>query len=378
MTPGILFVFGTRPEAIKLCPLIRHVRATGAFRAIVCTTGQHRELLQSALRVFDVDADYDLAVMRSGQSLIGCASRILAGLERVIASVRPQWITVQGDTTSTLCGALAGFYAGIPIAHVEAGLRTGDLQRPFPEEMHRTVATKLAAAHFAATQGAAEALLAEGVSRARVEITGNSGIDALLDVRKRLDRGEIRASQWSWIDPRRKLVLATAHRRESFGQGFELISQGLHRLAARPDVQLVCLPHPNPSARRALLAELGTSRARLLEPLDYASFVDLMRRAHFVVTDSGGIQEEAPALGVPVLVLRDVTERPEAVEAGAAVLVGCSPTRLLEAAGRLLEDPQEYERRSRVRLLYGDGKASRRIEAGLLRIGGRRTLAAAI
>jgi UDP-N-acetylglucosamine 2-epimerase len=354
MTPGILFVFGTRPEAIKLCPLIRHLRRTGSFRTLVCTTGQHRELFTDALRVFDVTPDFDLAVMRSKQSLIGCASRILAGLEQVIRKTAPQWVVVQGDTTSTLCGGLAGFYSRIPVAHVEAGLRTGDMHLPFPEEMHRVVATSLASAHFAATTAAAQALEAEGVSRNRIEVTGNTGIDALLEVKSRLERGEIQGPDWSWLDPRRRLVVATAHRRESFGLGIDQIAQGLRRLAERPDVQLVCLPHPNPAARRALVEQLRQSPARLLEPLAYASFVDLLRRAHFVVSDSGGIQEEAPALGVPVLVLREVTERPEAVESGSALLVGSSAERLLDAAGRLLEDQAEYERRSRVRLLYGD------------------------
>jgi len=378
MRPRALFIFGTRPEAIKLCPLIRRFRSSRALDAVVCTTGQHRELLSDALGVFDVGPDYDLGVMRPGQSLIGCASKILAGLEGVLRQVQPDWVVVQGDTTSTLCGALAGFYALTPVAHVEAGLRTGDLRRPFPEEMHRVVSTTLAAAHFAATKRAAAALRAEGVGARRIHITGNTGIDALLDVKARLESGEIPPPRWPWLDPSRKLVVATAHRRESFGQGFDFISQGLRRLAARPDVQLVCLLHPNPSAREALAAELGHTKAQLLDPLDYPSFVDLMRRAHFVVTDSGGIQEEAPALGAPVLVLRDVTERPEAVEAGAAVLVGRSPDRLMAAARALLDDPAEHQRRSRVRLLYGDGAACRRIEAGLLRMSARRRLAAAM
>lgn len=378
MNAEILFVFGTRPEAIKLCPLIRHIRRSGSFGVRVCTTGQHRELLSDALGVFEVEPDFDLAVMRSKQSLSGCASRILAGLETVIQKTRPQWIVVQGDTTSTFCGALAGFYAHIPVAHVEAGLRTGDMHLPFPEEMHRVVTARLAAAHFAATPSAAEALAAEGVSDSRIEVTGNTGIDALLQVKQRLEQGEIHGPDWRWLDPRRKLVVATAHRRESFGRGIDEIGQGLRRLAQRPDVQLVCLPHPNPAARRALLRELEDSPARLLEPLPYAAFVDLLRRAYFVVTDSGGIQEEAPALGVPVVVLRDVTERPEAVESGSAVLVGRSASRLLAAAAKLLDDRVEYANRGRVRFLYGDGQACRRIEAGLQRFGEGRGLAAAL
>lgn len=330
------------------------------------------------MEAFNVEADADLAVMRSGQSLTACASRILAGLEAVIHNSRPQWIVVQGDTTSTICGALAGFYAGIPVAHVEAGLRTGDIRRPFPEEMHRVLTTRMASAHFAATAAASDALTAEGVSPSRIEVTGNTGTDALLAVKAGLERGTVRGLDCSWIDPDRKLVTATAHRRESFGPGFDRISHGLRRLAERPGVQLVCLPHPNPSARRALMAELEGSSARVLEQLPYAEFVDLLRRSYFVVTDSGGIQEEAPALGVPTLVLRDVTERTEAVEAGSAVLVGSSTSRLLAEAETLLGDPAEYRRRSQVRLLYGDGKACGRIESGLQRIGGRRTLAAAI
>lgn len=378
MTPRVLFVFGTRPEAIKLCPLIRRFRHSRVFEPVVCTTGQHRELLSDALGVFEVEPDFDLAVMQPGQSLIGCASRILSGLESVLQQVRPDWVIVQGDTTSTLCGAMAGFYSFTPVAHLEAGLRTGDLRSPFPEEMHRVVTTRLAAAHFAATPSAAEALRAEGVSPQRIQVTGNTGIDALLDVKARLESAEITPRRWPWLDPGRKLVVATAHRRESFGQGFDAISQGLRRLSQRPDVQIACLLHPNPSAREALAEALADSRAVLLDPLDYASFVDLMRRAHFLVSDSGGIQEEAPALGTPVLVLRDVTERTEAVDAGAAQLVGSSPDRLMEAAGLLLDSPSERQRRSRVRLLYGDGNACLRVEDGLLRIGGRRTLAAAM
>ena len=375
MDRGILFVLGTRPEAIKLCPLIRRMRRTGSFPVYVCVTGQHRELLDDALAVFGVRPDVDLAVMRPGQGLTACSARILAGLAPVIERTRPRWVAVQGDTTSTLCGALAGFYAGVPVAHIEAGLRTGDLRRPFPEEMHRVVTARLAAMHFAATQRAVDALRAEGVAASRIRLTGNTGIDALLEVAGALESGALAPRLWPWLDPRRRLVVATAHRRESFGSGLTQIGLGLRRLAERPDVQLVCLPHPNPEARRTLLRELRGTPAVLLDPLDYTAFVDLLRRSYFVVTDSGGIQEEAPSLGRPVLVLREATERTEGLDAGAARLVGCSARRLLAEAARLLEDPAEYARRSRVRHAYGDGQAARRIEEALLHAEGRAALA---
>lgn len=368
MDRDLLFVFGTRPEAIKLCPLIRRMRRCGSFRTLVCVTGQHRELLADALGVFDVRPDFDLGVMRPAQGLTACASRILSGLDGVIRQTNPAWVVVQGDTTSTFCGALAGFYAGAPVAHVEAGLRTGDMHRPFPEEMHRVVVSRLASLHFAATQTAVERLRDEGVPASRIRLTGNTGVDALLEVVAGLESGVIAAQAWPWLDPRRRLIVATAHRRESFGPAMSQIGAGLRRLAQRPDVQLVCLTHPNPQAREVLRAALRGTPAQLLEPLGYAAFVDLLRRAHFVVTDSGGIQEEAPSLGKPVLVLRDVTERPEAIRPGTAQLVGCSAERLLAAANLLLDDPEEYERRSRVRPLFGDGHACRRIEEALLQM----------
>jgi len=269
---------------------------------------------------------------------------------------------VQGDTTTTFCGALAAFYAGAAVGHVEAGLRTGDRRAPFPEEMNRVLASKLATLHFAPTQAAAENLRAEGIDARRIFVTGNTGIDALLDVRDRLEKGTLHAGGLPALDPRKKLVLVTAHRRESFGPGFEGICEALLRLAARGDVELVYPVHPNPHVRDAARSKLaGVAGIQLVEPLAYVSFVELMRRSHILLTDSGGIQEEGPSLGKPVLVMREKTERPEAVEAGTAVLVGTDPARIVRETARLLDDATEYARRAKILNPYGDGRASARI-----------------
>ena len=358
----ILFIFGTRPEAIKLCPVIRILRDSG-FEPRVCVTGQHRHLLDQVLKVFDVAPHHDLDVMQPGQSLFQSTSRIIAALEPVIATEGPDMVVVQGDTTTTLCGALGAFYAHIPLAHIEAGLRTGDLEQPFPEEMNRVVATRLAALHFAATSGAAANLAAEGVDGSRVIVTGNTGIDAVLWVRDGLENGSLTASAnrsgWSRS---RKLIVVTGHRRESFGAGFERICEALARLARRDDVEIAYPVHPNPNIREPVNRHLsGLPNVHLLEPQEYVPFVDLMRRAYMLITDSGGIQEEAPSLGKPVLVMREKTERPEAVQAGTVLLVGTDPERIVSEAGRLLDNPQAYERMSRVHNPYGDGHASERI-----------------
>ncbi|HOL70114.1 MAG TPA: UDP-N-acetylglucosamine 2-epimerase (non-hydrolyzing) [Bryobacteraceae bacterium] len=356
-----LFIFGTRPEAIKLCPVINHLRCRAEFEVSVCATAQHRELLDRVLAAFQVVPDFDLDAMLPGQTLTQTAARILAGLEPIILKVRPDIILVQGDTTTTLCGALAAFYQKIPVGHVEAGLRTWDSLQPFPEEMNRVLATRLASLHFAATDWAAANLTREGVDPSRVVVTGNPGIDAVLYVKEQLELGKLKGTEWQ-PDPTRKLIVVTAHRRESFGEGIERICSALRRLAERPDVQIVYPVHPNPNVREPVRRHLsGLPNICLLEPLDYVPFVDLMRRAWLLITDSGGIQEEGPSLGKPILVLREKTERPEAVRAGTVRLVGTDEENLLREVERLLDDPQEYERMAVIHNPYGDGRASIRI-----------------
>jgi UDP-N-acetylglucosamine 2-epimerase (non-hydrolysing) len=359
----VLFVFGTRPEAIKLCPIVRHMRERAAeFEVRVCATAQHREMLDQVLAAFDVQPDYDLDVMRPNQTLAQATSRILAALDPVLKEAKPRLILVQGDTTTTLCGALAGFYHKIPVAHVEAGLRTRDIWRPFPEEMNRVLTTRLAALHFAPTETSARNLRDDLTPRECVVVTGNSGIDAVLYVRDQLERGALAGRDWPMLDPAKRLIAVTAHRRESFGPGFERICAALRRLAARPDVQIVYPVHPNPNVRTPVRRALsGLANVFLIEPLDYVPFVDLMRRAYFLLTDSGGIQEEGPSLGKPVLVLRETTERPEAVEAGTVKLVGTDQDRIVAEATRLLDDPAEHRRMSLIHNPYGDGTASRQI-----------------
>jgi len=360
--PRILVVFGTRPEAIKLCPVVLHLRSRAEFDTRVCVTAQHREMLDQVLATFDVQPDIDLDLMRPGQTLAESASRILGGLDAVLQSESPDMVLVQGDTNTTFCGALAAFYRRIPVGHVEAGLRTHDFARPFPEEMNRVLSGRLATLHFAATAWAAGNLLGEGVAEERISITGNSGIDAVLHVAEGLQTGRLQGPGWPQLDARRKLIVVTAHRRESFGAGFESICRALRRLAQREDVQIVYPVHRNPNVRGPVETHLaGLSNIVLMDPLPYVPFVDLMRRAYLLVTDSGGIQEEGPSLGKPILVLRETTERPEAVEAGTVLLVGPHEERIVTAAARLLEDRAQYDRMAAVHNPYGDGKASPRI-----------------
>jgi len=364
----IAIVLGTRPEAIKLAPVARRfLEVPQEFETRVVVTAQHRGLLDQTLRAFAIVPDYDLDVMRPGQTLAESTSRIVAALDPVLVREAPDLVMVQGDTATTFCGALGAFYRGIPVAHVEAGLRTGDFRQPFPEEMNRVLTTRLAALHFAPTDAAAGNLRREGVAPDRIAVTGNTGIDAMLETRDALAAGRLQVHGVPELDPRKKLILVTAHRRESFGEGFDGICQALTRLAARGDVQIVYPVHPNPNVRSVVQRRLGGIAAiRLAEPLAYAPFVDLMRRAHVLLTDSGGIQEEGPSLGKPVLVLREKTERPEAVAAGAARLTGTDPARIVGETSLLLDDAAEYARRARVRHLYGDGRASTLIR-GLVR-----------
>lgn len=341
---------------------MRHLRGRPEFEVKVCVTGQHRRLLDQVLDVFEVKPDFDLDIMKPGQTLSQSTSRILAALEPVLASARPDMVLVQGDTTTTLCGALAGFYQKIPVGHIEAGLRTWDLMQPFPEEMNRVLTGRIAELHFAATDWARSNLLSEGVAAERVPVTGNTGIDAVLYIRDRLESGALKGPEWPLLDPAKKLIVMTAHRRESFGDGFVRICSAIARLAERPDVQIVYPVHPNPNVQAPVKKYLaGRPNVILVEPLEYVPFVDLMRRAYLLITDSGGVQEEGPSLGKPILVLREKTERPEAVKAGTVKLVGTDENCIVTQASRLLEDRAEYDRMARVHNPYGDGRASSRI-----------------
>ena len=369
MAKRVLFIFGTRPEAIKLCPLVRHMRSLdNGIEVRVCVTAQHRSMLDQVLECFQVRPDYDLDLMTPGQTLSGITARVLNALDPILANDGFDMAIVQGDTTTTMAGAIAAFHRRVPVAHVEAGLRTGDLAQPFPEEMNRLVTGRVTALHFAPTERARCNLLAENTPADTIEVTGNTGIDAVLYIAGELERGALLAPPWPWLDPTKKLIVVTAHRRESFGDGIVRICDALAALADRGDAQVVYPVHRNPNVLDPVTSRLeGRPNMVLLEPLEYVGFVDLMRRARLLLTDSGGIQEEAPSLGKPVLVMRECTERPEAVEAGTVKLVGPNTDRILTEADRLLTNDAEYEHMSRIHNPYGDGHASERIAARIER-----------
>ena len=370
----VLVVFGTRPEAIKLAPVIQELKRRGHksdVETVVCITAQHREMLDQAMSLFDVEADHDLDVMEAGQTLAGVASQVLARIEPILEAERPDWTVVQGDTTTVAAASLASFYADVKLAHVEAGLRTHDRRRPFPEEINRRVAGTLADLHLAPTELAMRNLVREGVSRNDVVITGNPVIDALHQVVRLPSTPETEAILKSLNsgDRRSRLVLVTAHRRENFGGPMDNIAKALSDLTKRyaGHVDIVYPVHPNPNVAGPVHRLLdGVTGVTLLPPLDYLSAAHLMNRAHIVLTDSGGIQEEAPALGKPVLVLRDVTERPEAVDAGTVKVIGTDRDRIVAEASRLLDDEAEHLRMARSVNPYGDGRASQRIVSALL------------
>ena len=363
----VLFIFGTRPEAIKLCPIVRYMKAASqGIEVRVCVTAQHRSMLDQVLDCFAVQPDYDLNLMTPGQTLAQITARAISALDPLLAGEGIDMAVVQGDTTTTMAGAIAAFYRRVPVAHVEAGLRTGDLDHPFPEEMNRLVTGRLATLHFPPTESARRNLLAEGIDNDSIFVTGNSGIDAVLHVAGELGQGRLPSREWPWLDANKKLIVVTAHRRESFGGGIERICDALAELSERPDVQVVYPVHRNPNVLDPVHDRLdGRPNVVLIDPLEYVSFVDLMRRAYILITDSGGIQEEAPSLGKPVLVMRERTERPEAVEAGTVKLVGTDPRKIVGEATCLLENAFEYTRRSRIHNPYGDGHASERIERAM-------------
>ena len=368
----ILSVFGTRPEAIKMAPVVLALRAKAGVDCRVCVTGQHRDMVDPVLDLFAIEPDADLAVMKADQDLTDVTGAVLLGLRRVLAEIQPDRVLVHGDTTTTFAAALAAFYARIPVGHVEAGLRSGNILAPWPEEMNRRLADGLSDLLFAPTESAAAHLRDEGVKNKNIRVTGNTVIDALFHVRDRLaSDGQLRAAleqRFAAETGAKRLILVTGHRRESFGGGFERIAEALARLAQRPDVAIVYPLHPNPNVAGPMRRLLGTlPRVHLIDPVDYVAFVFLMQRADIVLTDSGGIQEEAPSLGKPVLVMRDVTERPEAVTAGTVRLVGTDATRIVGETERLLDDAEAYKEMSRAHNPYGDGQASRRIVEELVR-----------
>jgi UDP-N-acetylglucosamine 2-epimerase (non-hydrolysing) len=362
----ILNVFGTRPEAIKMAPVIHALEAAPDMECRVCVSAQHREMLDQALALFDISPDHDLNVMRANQDLAHITQAVLIGMMEVLEDEKPDRILVHGDTTTTFAAALAGFYKKIPVGHVEAGLRTGDRYAPYPEEINRKLTDGLCDLHFAPTQSAVDNLRREDIDPKGISITGNTVVDALLLVTRKLQNDEklndAAAAAFPFLSADKKMVLVTGHRRENFGAGFERICQALAQLADRDDIEIVYPVHLNPNVQDPVHRLLGNrTNVHLLAPQEYLPFVYLMNRCHLVITDSGGIQEEAPSLGKPVLVMRDVTERPEAVEAGTVKLVGTDTEAIVAEAQLLLDDMQAHAAMSRAHNPYGDGHAAARI-----------------
>lgn len=366
MRGHVLVVFGTRPEGIKMIPVVKALRARTRFRTTLVTTGQHREMLQQVFAAFGEKADVDLDVMAPGQTLASVTCAVLERLGAVIRELKPDLILVHGDTTTAMASAMAAFYEGCPIGHVEAGLRSHDLMRPWPEEFNRVTIDSIARLLFAPTEQARKNLLEEYNRSAGIFVTGNTGIDAVLAMSERIDRStELRMTlerrHLSELDGK-SLILVTGHRRESFGEGFRRICEGLMRIAARPDVHVLYPVHMNPNVRGVVNEVLQDRRnVRLIDPVEYADMVFLMKSAKVIVTDSGGIQEEGPALGKPVLVMRDVTERPEALATGVVKLIGTEPERMQAEVERLLSDESVYAAAARCVFPYGDGTASTQI-----------------
>lgn len=376
MSLRVLSVFGTRPEAIKMAPVVKALAAAEDVEARVCVTGQHREMLDQVLALFRIVPDYDLAIMQQGQTLGDVTSAVLKGLDSVLAEFRPDIVLVHGDTTTTLAASLAAYYRQAPVGHVEAGLRTGNIYSPWPEEINRKVTGSIAELHFAPTSQSRANLRREGVPDAQIIVTGNTVIDALQDVVKLIDEDATLSAGLAdhfgtAIAPdngNRRMILVTGHRRESFGDGFERICEALARLSEQPNVDIVYPVHLNPNVKEPVERLLGgRDNIHLIPPQDYLPFVYLMSRATLIITDSGGVQEEAPSLGKPVLVMRDTTERPEAVEAGTVKLVGTDVETIVASAMELLENPQAYAGMSRAHNPYGDGLAAERI-LGALRV----------
>lgn len=366
----VMVVFGTRPEAIKMAPLVHSIQAHPHLEALTVVTAQHRQMLDQVLEIFSIKPDADLDIMQPGQTLPDVTARIVQGMTPVLSELKPDIVLVHGDTSTTLSTALAAFYARVPIGHVEAGLRTGNMSAPWPEEMNRRLTAPLCAVHFAPTAGSRANLLREGMADDTIHVTGNTVIDALLQVDARLRSDDALRAQmqarFPFLDASRRLVLVTGHRRENFGDGFERICRALATIAHRDDVQVVYPVHLNPNVQEPVRRHLShLPNVHLIEPQDYLPFVYLMQQSYVILTDSGGVQEEAPSLGKPVLVMRETTERPEAVDAGTVRLVGTDDARIVAELERLLDDHAEYQRMSEAHNPYGDGKACERITAAI-------------
>ncbi len=363
----VLTVFGTRPEAIKMAPLIHALKEHDSFEAKVCVTAQHREMLDQVLELFEIVPEYDLNVMKSGQNLNDLTSSILVGLKPILENFKPDIVIVHGDTATTFAASLASYYQQIEVGHVEAGLRTGNIYSPWPEEANRRLTSVITNFHFAPTIGSKDNLIREGISETEITVTGNTVIDALFWVREKLKQNtslsDELSSRFNYLDPDKKLILVTGHRRESFGDGFERICEALSQIAlSNPDIQVLYPVHLNPNVQEPvnrLLKDL--ENVFLIDPQEYLSFCYLMDRSYIILTDSGGIQEEAPSLGKPVLVMRETTERPEAVKAGTVKLVGTEVNLIVSQVNLLLEDSIEYQKMSKAHNPYGDGLACRRI-----------------
>ena len=362
----VLNVFGTRPEAIKMAPVVSALRKHANCDVRVCVTAQHRDMLDQVLDFFEIRPDYDLDIMSHAQDLADVTGRILTGLTKVLHKDEPDIVLVHGDTNTTLSATLASYYQKIPVGHVEAGLRTGNIYSPWPEEANRKLTGALARLHFAPTEASRDNLLAEGLDAERIFVTGNTVVDALLDARQRIKQNDSILSklreQFAFLDSGKKLVLVTGHRRESFGQGFQNICEALSRLADRDDCEILYPVHLNPQVKDTVYQMLGAKKnVHLISPQDYPTFVYLMDLSYIIITDSGGVQEEAPSLGKPVLVMRDTTERPEAVSAGTVKLVGTDVELILREAVSLLEESSVYDEMSMAHNPYGDGLAAKRI-----------------
>jgi UDP-N-acetylglucosamine 2-epimerase (non-hydrolysing) len=373
--PTILTIFGTRPEAIKMAPVIKAIEQEPALNSVVCVTAQQREMLDQVLKLFDITPDHDLNLMTSNQELSELTAKVLTGLQQVLSEVKPDLVVVHGDTTTTMAATLAAFYQQIPVGHVEAGLRTHNIYSPWPEEINRQVTSRIATLNFAPTELSRQNLLSENIEQSSITVTGNTVIDALLSVvnKFRADdtlRAQLEASIPS-LDPNRKLLLVTGHRRENFGDGFENICRALAELADNAGLEIIYPVHLNPNVQGPVHETLGDhDNIQLIEPLDYLPFVYLMEKANIILTDSGGIQEEAPSLGKPVLVMRDTTERPEAVDEGTVKLVGTDKDKIVSEVTQLLNSEQAYQAMARAHNPYGDGKTAGRIVSVIARATG--------
>lgn len=367
----VLVVFGTRPEAIKMAPVVRALTETDGIETKVCVTAQHRQMLDQVLDLFSIKPEFDLNLMKAGQDLTDITNNVLSGMRSVFKQWRPDWVLVHGDTTTTLATSLAAYYEKIAVGHVEAGLRTGDIYSPWPEELNRRIAGIISAIHFAPTEEAKTNLLKENINTTNIIVTGNTVIDALIGVVTNIRNDSAivanMTKRFNFINNTKKMILVTGHRRENFGEGFRNICAALTEVSRRNDVQIIYPVHPNPNVKEPIKRLLGCNpNIQLIEPQDYLPFVYLMDKAYMILTDSGGIQEEAPSLGKPVLVMRDTTERPEAITAGTVKLVGTSKEKIIMEVNRLLDDGVEYKRMTQIHNPYGDGRASKRIIKTLL------------